>query len=786
MADSANIQDPNQAMRVELILQQLETLPTLSTLALKLLEVTTSETSDVNDVVEIVSADPALSSKVLKLCRGSERGLGMRVASIDRAVKMLGFDALRNAVLTVQIFEMFEGVERPGGETASERSCFEPLVFWQHSLGVAVASQLLVEAVPSLARSIDRSGVFLGGLLHDLGQLALHMVMPKSFDKVCQIAETHGVSIDHACERIIGLDTHTAGKRLAEHWQLPHSVGDVMWLHGQPFRNLPDLPHRMMIGVISLADALIRRQQITTVGHGPRGEDLAVMGAELGIELGVVERLMPQLHEHVATRAEALGVNRQQSLSVLLRSISRANEALGRLNSVLQQRAVLAERQSRSLRAVARFHEAAAPGASVTHVLGGVVRSFSGLYGGSFFAVLYQQNVNDPWQLFQYAPDGQLLRSQLIAPPPGSTAVPDLADETQLSMQVMAMLPWLSDYLGDAEDLRDVRLLPLRCGWGVSAVMLHECEIDGRSEREQLDALSRTWAAAIAAAAQHQGAKRLGERLAQTNRLLTEMKDSLARTEAMAALGEIAAGAAHEMNNPLTVISGRSQLLAANLKDPHHKLMAEQIVQQSHRLSDMITSLRSFAEPVHPHYQPSDLGRLLAGVVSEVRKQKAGRDAKVQIDIKLPDVLPPVWADPELLSRAVAELIRNAMESEGSQQIELRVQIDDLDDRLTIRVTDDGSGLNDYALQHAFDPFFSAKPAGRQPGLGLARARRIVEAHDGQVLLENRTGAPGRGAIATIILEHWRSDPGDVRSVVGQVDPNSQSHPSGELRRGAA
>jgi signal transduction histidine kinase len=85
--------------------------------------------------------------------------------------------------------------------------------------------------------------------------------------------------------------------------------------------------------------------------------------------------------------------------------------------------------------------------------------------------------------------------------------------------------------------------------------------------------------------------------------------------------------------------------------------------------------------------------------------------------------------------------------------VELRVQIDPANDRLKLQVTDDGSGLAPYTLAHAFDPFFSAKPAGRQPGLGLSQARRLVEASGGRVTLEN---GPHKGAVATIRLPHWR------------------------------
>lgn len=737
------------AQRVELILQQLDALPTLSTIALRVLELTSDESSHAKDIVQLIAADPALSAKVLKLCRCSERGRGLNVTTVERAVVMLGFEALRSAVLSVQVFELLDGVESPGGEICAEKPIFDRVAFWQHSLAVASVCEALA-GTTGLCRDVSKADAFLSGLLHDLGALMLHVLLPRSFDRVCQFAETHGVSLDQACRRIIGLDTHTAGRRLAEHWRLPHSLGDVLWLHGQRFDSLPDLPHRPQIALVTLADVVARSRCITPAGHGPRGEDISELCQLLGLDRKAVDEVSDRLHQDVAARAESLGLDAQPDTVLLMRSIARANEALGRINSGMRQRALLAQRQSETLRAITQFHDSAAPGGSVVTVMGKVVESATGVFGGGFFAMLYQAHVNDPWQLIQFTTDGRPMRSQLITPPPGSTAVADLADQSQVSMQVMGMLPWLSDYMGDARDLRHVQLLPLRCGWGVNAVLLHDCPIDGREAMEQLDALSRTWAAAIAAAAQHEGAKRLGEQLAESNRVLVETQHELARSQAMAALGEITAGAAHEMNNPLTVISGRSQLLAKSLQEPNARLMAQQIVEQSHRISDMITALRMFAEPTKPERRPTFLHDLLSSVVKETRKRYA-TPPPIKVVIEQP--LPSIYVDPEQLGRAVSELLRNAIESEGSKHIEVRVQIEPLDDRLRIQVTDNGSGLTQHALAHAFDPFFSAKPAGRQPGLGLAQARRLVEAHGGQLMLEN--GKDG-GAVATIWLEHWR------------------------------
>jgi signal transduction histidine kinase len=132
------------------------------------------------------------------------------------------------------------------------------------------------------------------------------------------------------------------------------------------------------------------------------------------------------------------------------------------------------------------------------------------------------------------------------------------------------------------------------------------------------------------------------------------------------------------------------------------------------------------------------------------------------IKVVLPQELPAASLDVEQVGVAIIELLRNAVESEGCTQIECRIEIEREDDRLTVRIVDDGSGLSPHALAHAFDPFFSAKPAGRQPGLGLAQARRIIEAHGGQITLEN---GPARGAVAVIRLPHWRAVPAPVETL---------------------
>ena len=142
--------------------------------------------------------------------------------------------------------------------------------------------------------------------------------------------------------------------------------------------------------------------------------------------------------------------------------------------------------------------------------------------------------------------------------------------------------------------------------------------------------------------------------------MLIDAQDELARAKAMAAIGEIAAGAAHEMNNPLAVISGRSQVLVQRLTDPELKGMAEQIVRRSHQLSDMITALRSFADPTPPDLKPCDVAGLMRRVVEEAAPKA---DLKSRIKVLADANLPQLHIDSDQIGRAVRELLKNALEA---------------------------------------------------------------------------------------------------------------------------
>jgi signal transduction histidine kinase/HD-like signal output (HDOD) protein len=735
---------PQRAERVDLILHQLDSLPTLSSVAVRLLQLTADDEADAQEIIALVASDPSLTSKVLALCRRHSRGRGSEVSSIERAVLLLGFEALRYIVLSVQVFEVIDSMAGVGGETGSQKPIFDREAFWLHSLSTAIAAERLAEH-GTLARSVSPSEAFTAGLLHDLGQLALHVVLPESFDRVCRITEMHSASLDHACRQIIGLDTHTVGKRLAEHWRLPQALVDAIWLNGQAPQSLPATDHHALVAVVSLADALVRSRYIAAGAHGSRFESISALCIPVGIDPSAVEAITADLHEETAERAEALGLSVDHDHGSLLRAILRANESLARANLGMRMREQIAQRQSKVLAAISEFHQALSADAGYVDVLTEIAQSASRTLQAAVTAAVYESTDGHGWRLIRIGANGRAFGSRIVNPPVDAVPLDAFMRDVRSGASAAMLLPWLGEYLPETPPLRNVRLLPLRAG---RALLLMDGETPSENE---LSELMQCWQASLSSGAQRDAAAHLTERLAESNRTLLDTRQALSRSQTMATLGEVASGAAHEMNNPLTIMSGRSQLLASRLTDPDLHAAAMEIVNQSHRLSDMITALRSFAEPIDPSIRTVDLGDLVLRAVQQSGAQERSRP---QVNTVFAEGAPQVHVDPDLIGAALTELVRNALEAKGCTHIELRVQTDPLDGRLKIEVRDNGSGLSEHALTHAFDPFFSAKPAGRQPGLGLARASRFVEAHGGRITLVN---APSGGAIATIWLEDWRA-----------------------------
>lgn len=600
-APSLPAADEILSRRTEIVLRELDRLPTLPAVASKLLELGAREDVQIRDVVKIIESDPALTTRLLALCRRAAFRTRHPITTVEMAVVMLGIDAVRSLVLSVEIFDWAgksteahrrEGAvssatgkgknpTRPGSAPAEPAPAFNRVGFWQHSISVACAADLIAREHPDL--DLVPEECFVCGLIHDMGKVALDLVLPRAYARVVELSDARRGNIADFERPIVGLDHHLAGRTLAQKWNLPPVLAAAMSQHHLPPSRLPDGPERTTLAVVHIADLICRKLSLGWSGNHTADEDETQACLDAGLDprrtLGIVARL----YEAASARMRDLGLGDEPSQQLLIDSILRANQRLGNTN----------------------------------------------------------------------------------------------------------------------------------------------------------------------------------QDLIEANARLEDAHKQLSEARAMARLGQMTAGAAHEMNNPLAVISGRAQLLLGRAREDADKSAARAIVEASARLNELIARLNRVATPPLVKPEILDIRSLLEDAITAAKdrhgQSQQARNEKLSVSsVKLfvAEGLELVHIDRTLIADALVEIIVNALEAGPRSRVEVRAESENSHDNpLLLRVIDDGLGMSEKALLHATDPFFSEKPAGRQSGLGLALAHRLLCACGGDIELASK---PGRGTTATVRIPDWR------------------------------
>ena len=219
-------------------------------------------------------------------------------------------------------------------------------------------------------------------------------------------------------------------------------------------------------------------------------------------------------------------------------------------------------------------------------------------------------------------------------------------------------------------------------------------------------------------------------------------EEELYRSRSLAIVGELAARVAHEIKNPLAGIYGALQLLARDLEpDDPRKEVFDNMGSEVRRLDETAQDLLRFARPVPPKPMPMELCSFVAALVDHLERQPEVREHDIQVDIDEGTIVP---LDHRLLEQVIVNLVLNAaqaMDSPGT----IRIGASRRGSKVAIEVSDTGPGIPHDQLNTIFDPFFTTKARGT--GLGLAVARKNVEAHGGTIEAENEDGGGARFVI---------------------------------------
>jgi two-component system, NtrC family, sensor kinase len=226
--------------------------------------------------------------------------------------------------------------------------------------------------------------------------------------------------------------------------------------------------------------------------------------------------------------------------------------------------------------------------------------------------------------------------------------------------------------------------------------------------------------------------------------LISETRDQFeiaVRDAKLAGLAELAAGAAHEINNPLAVIAGNAQRLAKTESDSERKKSLELIQRHSVRISEILRELMHYARPTSPVRATVNVTELVREAVSACELQLGPKRLRI---VGLENG-PPIWLDldPGHLRKAVDQILLNAIEASPTDSA-ITVLVQSTAAEVCIAIEDSGPGPRDDAIPHLFDPFFSGRTAGRGRGLGLPIAWRLASLNGGEVRFCPRSTGPTR------------------------------------------
>ncbi|MBC7289510.1 MAG: response regulator [Armatimonadetes bacterium] len=220
----------------------------------------------------------------------------------------------------------------------------------------------------------------------------------------------------------------------------------------------------------------------------------------------------------------------------------------------------------------------------------------------------------------------------------------------------------------------------------------------------------------------------------------TQLRRQLVQSEKIAALGQLVAGVAHELNNPLSAILGSAELALSAASDPVVIHNLHRIIEQTDRCCRIVNNLLSFAREHRYELMPVDVNMLIRQV-AEMEAYEMAVD-NIDLHLHLQEDLPPVSADPSYLQQVLLNLIVNAhqaMRATGGGHLTIRTERRRR--RVLITVHDTGPGIPPEHMDKIFDPFFTTKPPGEGTGLGLSVSLAIVRELGGRMWAESRPGA---------------------------------------------
>lgn len=756
--------DTGVASSVKRIVRRIEELPSPPAVATKALNLVLSGDIDFKVLAELIGADQSLSFKVLQLANAAEHGYG-RISSIEKAAVVLGLSTLKNVLLGAVIRDTLIEDPRQGDPYVTE--------IWKHSLSCAVTAQLLAEVqAPHLA---DRA--YAAGMIHDCGKLALITVMPDAYQDIMDRFKGGEDSLLDLEDEILGVDHCVVGKWLTRKWGMPGDLVDAAWLHHQPSEVLDELDvDRDLMKIVALANYLVHEIEIEPGDPGlPRLRN--AYRDSIGISEDQVDTAKSKIGQRFAERAGIFDLE-NDAAKYYFEALTKARKRLVELTGSLESKNASLDRANMLLDKVGQAGLALADADSARDVFETVSRTLRDL--GCVKGLVYSIDRSDrrieglnwneegEWHvlcaldeglspMFGHC-DGKMSEELMPLVAEYTSRVPPLPlKENAPSCLCYSEPYYILSMVGEWEFKGEIIFCPLSPDSGLN-----------RQETAGFTQLAGLASASLTRLELEARLEERAERLAKAMRRIQQINLQLLQTERLASIGRLAAGAAHEINNPLAIIYARTQLLELKEEEAGKKKSFRLIMEQIERISSILTNLMDFARPSPPEFESVSANQIVEKTLSLIQGELEKK--QMRINKKLGKGIPPILGDTRQLEQVFLNLIINAehaMEDSGGV---LTITTKSLPEKglCEVKIQDTGIGIVPENMDKIFDPFFTTKEEGKGTGLGLSTSYGIIQSHRGEI---NISSTPGKGTTVTVNLP---LDPAAVAEEAGAQESFEQ------------
>ena len=732
--------DATASRKVELAVNELGSLSVPPCVAVQYLSKLAQGHFSPASVAETLECEPACAAAILSLAQRQAAGPIRQRHAVRLVLDRLDTDEVRDALLRIKVTA---GFEIDFADQQLDAPARKELIL--HSLAVACCAKRIAEA----ASGVDPQLAWSAGLLHDIGKFALQDVMPKSLAAIAHEAQATNASLCAVEHEHLGTNHTLLGKQLAQRWRLPEPIMLAIWLHHRDVAALESVAEARIALLVKAADGIARQTGIGQSGSFDAPEPLQEIAASLGVPAKTLQQIHDELSQEVKRRSESLGFEIPRATAKYCDLIQSTAADLARQHTKLSV-------EGRSLQAASGYLTFA--------------QEFLHDVSSSLAAIDLAEEFAKRWQRFfqtgtvcicltagsrENALDTAIVEAlghshKTVLEAPAEDPIPKPLTSRFAMLDAQDRVEWLLNQLEADFDRTQTKLLPLLADGRAIGLIAFELNYPADAElfAEKFQMAASLAGTILGLALANERQERLAERLSHENgRVKPASSEVHPITKPVEALAEMAAGVAHELNNPLSVITGRAQLIAQAESDGQKRNALERIVENAREASSVVDDLMAYAEPPQPRVSLIDVGQVIEEAI-ELAGQKTGAE-HINTQVHVSKEVVHVLVDSAQIASALANIIANAVESYTDAMGPVKITAEPVDAGVRLQISDLGCGMDDATRKKAASPFFSAKPAGRKRGMGLAFASRLIQLNGGTIELDSQ---PDHGTTVTVTL----------------------------------